>query len=291
MVKTASEEFDPILRRDVPLGTLNTWGTGGTARLVYEPETPEQTVRLLNRMEGEYLVIGRGSNLWFPGGILSRPLIRICGGPERIVLENGRMRAWAGSGLSAAATMAAREGLGGLEPLSRIPGTLGGAVWMNAGAHGREIHSLLHSVSVWDGGDVREIPAAGIQSGYRYSSFMETGQVLLSVNLDLYPEEPQILQENMEKYRRARASQPAGRSAGSVFRNPPGDSAGRLIEACGLKGKRIGGAVVSEVHANFIINDGQATAEDIRQLMELCEIQVLREFGIRLIREVRMVEP
>jgi UDP-N-acetylmuramate dehydrogenase len=214
---------------------------------------------------------------------------------DRLIVE-------AGLPLARAATLAQQAGLSGLEFGLAIPGTVGGAVWANAGAHGSDVAAVLESVTVLrrDGSEVVE-PAAALGLAYRDSRFKRStrqgsvlptvAEVILSACFHLIPADPETIKARLDEIRRWRQDhQPLSQpSAGSVFRNPPADSAGRLIEACGLKGTRVGGAQISDKHANFIVNAGGATATDIRRLADMARAQVAALFGIELVYEVQFI--
>jgi UDP-N-acetylmuramate dehydrogenase len=185
--------------------------------------------------------------------------------------------------------VAAREGFSGLEPLVGIPGTLGGALAMNAGAHGHSLGERVVRVTFWEpGAGVRTLPKDELAFAYRDSLLKQGRRVALEAELELTRSERGLIEARMrELMARRRASQPLGeRSAGCVFRNPPGRFAGALIEQAGLKGERVGGAEISAKHANFILNRSRATASDIRALMELARERVRQRFGVELACEV-----
>ncbi|MBQ8753346.1 MAG: UDP-N-acetylmuramate dehydrogenase, partial [Clostridia bacterium] len=189
--------------------------------------------------------------------------------------------------------LAARDaGLSGMEPLYGIPGTLGGAIYMNAGAYGGEIADLLVEVTVVDtAGEVKTLTAAQAELSYRHSRFMTSGEVILSAVLSLRADEPAAIRERMEDFlSRRREKQPLEYpSAGSFFKRPEGHFAAALIDQCGLKGLSVGGAQISEKHAGFLINRGGATCKDILALSEEVSRRVWEETGVRLEREVRVV--
>jgi UDP-N-acetylmuramate dehydrogenase len=192
--------------------------------------------------------------------------------------------------MARAATETQRAGLTGLEFGLAIPGTVGGAVWANAGAHDSDVASILESADVLLGdGSQASLTAAELELRYRDSRLKQTpDEVVLGARFRLAAAEPDAIAARLDDIRRWRRDhQPLGiPSAGSTFRNPPGDSAGRLIDAAGLKGRRIGGASVSEKHANFIVNDGHGTAADIRALVDKVAAVVERDSGVRLEPEV-----
>ncbi|MDH4209047.1 MAG: UDP-N-acetylmuramate dehydrogenase, partial [Anaerolineae bacterium] len=189
---------------------------------------------------------------------------------------------------------AAERGLGGLEWAIGIPGTLGGAVVNNAGAYGGDMAAVLRRVRVLDHeGRQRELAAEELGLGYRTSRFKNaegSREIILSATLQLAPESSATLKERMREYRaRRRTAQPRQPSAGSVFKNPPGSSAARLIDEAGLRGKRAGGAQISEKHANYIVNLGQATAADVLLLISVVQQEVRRCSGLDLELEIELI--
>jgi UDP-N-acetylmuramate dehydrogenase len=201
--------------------------------------------------------------------------------------------------MARAATETQQAGLTGLEYGLAIPGTVGGAVWSNAGAHGSETASVLESATVLFGdGSERVLPTDELGFAYRHSRFKAAGpapegpaEIVIAAVFRLQSADPAQIKARLDDIRRwRREHQPLGiPSAGSVFRNPPGDAAGRLIDAAGLKGYRVGGAVVSEKHANFIVNDARGTAADVRRVAEHVRAEVLARHGIELAFEVEFV--
>ncbi len=241
-------------------------------------------------------VLGRGSNLVIADAGFRGLVVQARAEASRV--EDDRYHADCGVAMARAATETQRAGLSGLEFALAIPGTIGGAVWANAGAHDGDVAGVLESAAVLlADGTERTIPAAELGFAYRHSRFKaateagDAGEIVLSATFRLRPADPAEIRARLDDIRHWRqAHQPLGiPSAGSVFRNPPGDSAGRLIDALGLKGRRIGGAVVSEKHANFIVNDQRGTAADVRRLAELVRAEVRAGHGIELAYEVEFV--
>ncbi len=284
--------------RSEPLARYTTMRVGGPADLfavahnVFELRA---LVRFARSRGIEHVVLGRGSDLVVSDrGV--RGLVILCRA-EGWRIEDERLVAEAGLPMAKAATVTQQAGLSGLEFGLAIPGTVGGAVWANAGAHGSEVAGVLESATVLraDGTETVE-PAAALGLAYRESRFKETRpeaphELILSATFRLTPATPDEIKARLDDIRHWRqAHQPIGLpSAGSVFRNPPGDSAGRLVDACGLKGRRIGGATISQKHANFIVNDASGTAADVRQLAEVARSEVASRFGVRLVYEVQFL--
>jgi UDP-N-acetylmuramate dehydrogenase len=257
-------------------------------------------VRFANDRQIPWIVLGRGSNVVIADAGLRG--LAILNRAEGARFDGERLIAEAGLPLARAATLAQHAGLSGLEFGLAIPGTVGGAVWANAGAHGSDVAAVLESVTVLraDGTQAVE-PVTALGLAYRDSRFKHsTGQgsglftpadVILGATFRLSSADPAAIRARLAEIRLWRQEhQPLSQpSAGSVFRNPPGDSAGRLIDACGLKGSRVGGAQVSEKHANFIVNAGGATAADVRRLADTVRAEVAERFGTELAYEVQFI--
>lgn len=278
---------------DAPLRLYTTFRVGGNAACFFRARTLGYLERLAAFLGGEgipWMVLGKGSNLLVGDGGFDGVVVRLRG-------ELAEVSAAAGDRLSAGGGLAnrrllefcMREGVGGLEYLAGIPGTAGGAVAMNAGAFGTTTGGTVERIEVLDAeGGIHWKSAEDMGFAYRESR-IPSGAIVLSVHFKVRKESPgkvaSTIAGNLEKRRR---SQPRGLpSAGSVFKNPKGDFAGRLLEAAGLKGKRIGGAEISPVNANWIVNTGGATASDILRLMDAAREAVLRSSGIELEPEVR----
>ncbi|MCY0869909.1 MAG: UDP-N-acetylmuramate dehydrogenase, partial [Firmicutes bacterium] len=195
-------------------------------------------------------------------------------------------------GMVSAAGMSVARGLAGLEFATGIPGSVGGAVTMNAGAHGGEIRDVLETVTVLSPqGKIDEVRPEQLDFSYRHSGILECGYTVLAATFLLRPGDAQALREQVRAWSKRRiATQPLSQpNCGSVFRNPPGLHAAQLIEAAGLKGVAQGGAMVSPLHANFIVNTGAATAADVLALMARMQEQVQAAFGVQLVPEVRVI--
>lgn len=279
------------LRPEEPLAPRTTWRIGGPARFFAEVEDVAALAALLRwaRAEGLPAVpLGKGSNVLVPDEGLDAVVFVLAGDLVTVSVEPPHVRAGAGASLMSLAVTARNAGLAGAEGLSGIPSSVGGAVRINAGAYGTEIFDLLVDVTlVTRAGEVRVVPAGSVPRGYRWSALCDGDDVVAGATLRLRPapreEVDARLAEVREKRKKALPTEP---NAGSVFKNPPGDHAGRLLEACGLKGARVGGALVSERHANVIVNAGGATAADVRALMARMREAVLDRFGVTLVAEV-----
>jgi UDP-N-acetylmuramate dehydrogenase len=287
-------ERDGTVLPDEPLSRHTTLRVGGPARWYCRVKTEEglSTVLRAASESGEPLaLLGMGSNVvasdeGFPGWV-----VRLEGDFLRIEISGDLLTAGGGAALGGACAAAARAGLSGLEPISGIPSSIGGAVRINAGAYGGEIFDVLETVRlVSRGGDRRESAGADIPHGYRWTQLCETNEVVSEATLKLRPASREEIAERTrvvsEKRRGALPSEP---NAGSVFKNPQGDYAGRLVEACGLKGERSGAAAISTRHANVVVNLGGARAADVVLLMRRMRDSVREKFGVTLTPEVEFL--
>lgn len=288
---------DMPLRGDLltnePLARYTSWRVGGPARQLYRPADSEDLAVFLQRLpvEEPLLWLGLGSNLLVRDGGFPGTVIATQGRLNDIQVHGERITAEAGAACAHVARLAARTGLTGAAFLAGIPGTMGGALAMNAGAFGGETWEKVVSVQTIDRhGEIRQRFPADYQVGYRHVAGPQ-GEWFLSCELLLEHGDTEAEQAAIRELLDKRAaSQPTGLpSGGSTFRNPEGDYAARLIERAGLKGHRIGGAEVSEKHANFVINTGDATAADIEQLIAHMQQKVKDSFGVKLVREVHIV--
>ena len=278
-------------RRDVPFARLTTLGVGGLCRWLFEPTTEAEAQTFVRACAQEGLpwrVLGGGSNLVVLGD-LEIPVLRLAF-PKEIRREGTCLTAPASHGHIALAEATAAAGLSGLEFASGIPGSLGGAIRMNAGAYGREWIDVLarYRFLTPSGELVEKAPEPG-EFRYRWS-FLTGGHVVLSATADLVEGDPAQIRAQVAEYREKRGtSQPLSRrNAGCIFKNPPGLSAGRLIDQAGLKGLRIGDAEVSPEHANFLVNHGHATAAEFAELMAVVRAKVLALHGVELEPEVEI---
>ena len=282
--------------RDEPLASHTTMRVGGPADLlvtVKDRFALRGIVRLATSRGWPLLVLGRGSNVVVSDRGVRGIVVLNRSAASEVDAGSGEMRLDSGVPMARAATLAADAGLTGMEFALAIPGNIGGAVWANAGAHGAEIADVLRSATILrPDGSEEEVAAAGLAFSYRDSQLKHAagaGSVVLGANFALRHDEPALIKERLEEIRTwRREHQPLGvPSAGSVFRNPPGSlSAGALIEAVGLKGRNIGGAEISLLHANWILNRGGATANDVRALHDLCISEVQRSAGVHLESEI-----
>ena len=283
-----------VLRRNEPMSRHTVWAVGGPAERFYRPADLDDLAVFLGRTTEQEPIhwVGLGSNLLVRDGGLPGSVVSTSGLLNQLELtDDGAVRVQAGVACAKVARFSARHDLGNTEFLAGIPGTMGGALAMNAGAFGGETWEVVSRVQTIDrNGGLRTRSSGDFHVGYREVNG-PPGEWFVSAELISVPG---VGAESLARIRsllRERGeSQPTGlRSCGSVFRNPPGDFAGRLIEVSGLKGKRIGGAEVSTKHANFIINTGEASAADIENLMRLVRDTVERKQGVTLVPEVRVL--
>ena len=293
MTETAPR-FRGEIRTDEPLARYTTWRVGGPAKRLCRPaDVADLAVFLAGLPTDEPLLwIGLGSNLLVRDGGFDGTVIYTAGLLDELRRLEGN-RVWAGAGVPCAkvARFCSREGLVGGEFLAGIPGTMGGALAMNAGAWGGETWALVRQVETLDRQGHRHLRDPGeFEIGYRHVAG-PGDEWFVGAELELQPGDGESGRRRIKQLLAERAErQPTGQACcGSVFRNPEGDFAARLIESCGLKGMRLGGAQVSEKHANFIINTGEATAADIEALIERVRNTVAEQTGIRLQTEVKIV--
>lgn len=282
------------VRADEPLASYTTFRIGGPADYLVTVNSSSELSEVLAILAAHdiaHVVIGSGSNLLVSDAGYRGAVIRLGEGFGALAVRGTSLVVGGSARLSAAVRLAAEQGLSGLEFAAGIPGTVGGAIAMNAGSRDVWIGSVVSSVSVLGAdGAVVTLAPADVEWGYRTTSIRDHA-VVLETTLTLTLGDPEMIQRAMaESLARRRATQPLDRpNAGSVFRNPPGDSAGRLIEACGLKGARVGGAEISTVHANFIVAGPGATAADVAALMDRAAGEVSARYGIELTPEIRLI--
>jgi UDP-N-acetylmuramate dehydrogenase len=281
---------------ECPMDRYTTFHVGGKADVLYHAGSSEELQRMIAYLHKESIpcmVVGKGSNLLFPDEGYRGVVILLKGlfeAVDRDRKKRGSLLAGGGVGLSRLLSFCRSHDLGGLEFLAGIPGTLGGAVVMNAGAFGRDMGDVIGEVHLITAkGETTVLDSGELSFSYRHLAIPE-GSVVVKARLALNFMPGERVAMKMEEYlARRKREQPSGLpSAGSIFKNPPDDHAGRLIEMVGLKGKKIGGAMISPNHANWIVNTGGAKAKDILSLMELVRKTVLKETGIKLEPEIKI---
>ncbi len=291
---TALREAAIPYREGEPFSRHTTMGVGGPAAVMAFPRSADElrgALQLRAELAVPHRVLGGGSNLVVVDEGLDELIVNTESMKTVAIAEDGRVRAEAGANLIHAVVQCCRAGWRGIESAVGIPGSLGGAAVMNAGAYGFSLSEVLREIVVFDESGRRSQPPEGWQFRYRGSSIPE-GAAVASLALQLERDDPERLREETQKLSRQRlASQPGGRNAGCVFKNTKQATAGRLIDELGLKGTRRGAAVVSPKHANFVVNEGGATAGDVLALLELVHERVLAETGVDLELEVKVWRP
>jgi UDP-N-acetylmuramate dehydrogenase len=290
---TVFQNLQGDLRLNEPLAKHTSWRTGGNANQFYRPEGIKDLADFLYQLpEDEPLLwLGLGSNLLVRDGGFAGTVISTSGTLQQLTVDGQKVTAEVGVYCAKLAKQAARAGLSGTAFLAGIPGTLGGALAMNAGAHNSETWSIVSDVSTIDRhGVIRVRKPEDFKISYRHVE-LPSEEWFVSATLNLAMGDAVAEAEEIKALlKRRNISQPTNQPcAGSVFRNPEGDFAGRLIELCGLKGLTLGGASVSEKHANFIVNDGNATAADIEALILLVQQKVEQMQGVKLVTEVHVL--
>ena len=284
------------LKENVPLSKFTTLGTGGPARWFAEPESVEELAEVLAAADARGVPaapIGLGSNLLVADEGFEGVALRLKSALAVTLAGDGRLVAGGGAALAVCLHRARDAGLGGIEFVCAIPGTVGGAVWMNAGAYGGDIAGVLSRAHVVDARGARWLTPAEIGLTYRRSD-LRRGQVVAGAEFRLDPRpEEEIRATVAEMQAERKAAQPTNkRTFGSVFKNPEHElTAGRMLEACGLRGYRTGGAQISPKHANFIENAGGACSSDAVALIAEARRRALDQFGVRLEPEVQLLGP
>jgi UDP-N-acetylmuramate dehydrogenase len=282
--------------RDAPGGALTTYRCGGALAVVVRVDGEEQLARVAEVVapsDVSVLVVGRGSNLLIADGGFAGVALLLGGDFERVDVDAERATVVAGgaAALPVVARRASAAGVGRLEFFVGIPGSVGGAVKMNAGGHGAETRDVITGARVFDldTGRGTDVPGAELGLGYRTSAVTDR-QVVISAAFAGVTDDPAACAARLDEIVRwRRENQPGGQNAGSVFTNPPGDAAGRLIDVAGCKGLRIGGAVVSEKHANFFVADADATAADVYELVYEVRRRVADATGVVLEPELHLI--
>lgn len=283
-------------KENEPLAAHCTFKIGGKARLFVQPETEQQLCRAIELCSAEpmrYYLLGNGSNILFADEGFDGVVIDISALKGSVEVHGELFTAGAGVRLSALCKAALEQGMSGLEFAYGIPGTVGGAVYMNAGAYGGEMKDVLVSVRYRNvDGEILEAAASELDLGYRHSVFEENGGCILSATFRLKPGEPEQIRAKMDELMAKRLEkQPLDKpSAGSTFKRPVGAFAAALIDQCGLRGYRHGGAAVSDKHCGFVVNLGGASCADVLALCEEVRAIVKEKTGYDLEKEIRVVQ-
>jgi UDP-N-acetylmuramate dehydrogenase len=298
-----------------PLAKYTSWRIGGPARFFANTMAPDQLREALawaRERELPIFVLGGGTNLLVRESGFGGLVVRYRAQEVRVEAGADASRAWiaAGAPMAGTARRLAAQGWGGLQWAEGLPGTIGGAVFGNAGCYGGDIATVLHRAWLLIGEAIEEWPVERFAYGYRASklknqeprtknqpsiddsqfSVLGSGPIVIAAEFNIHRADAGELARQMERTAAERKSKtPWGSSCGSVFKNPPGNSAGRLIEAAGLKGTCVGGAQIAEKHANYIVNTGGASSNDVLRLVEIARERVLREFGVELELEVQII--
>ena len=294
---TLLQMADIDLKQGEPMCRHTTFQIGGPVAVMAFPNSPEQVgeiLKIARRYEITPMILGAGSNILAPDEGLDTVVIELRTAMNRVEERSkGEFEAQAGAAMARLATFAMERGYTGLEFAHGIPGTVGGGVYMNAGAYGGEMCQVVTGVTAMDRAvNLLDIPADKLDLSYRHSRFMNEDLVILSVRVKLEKGDREEIRAKMsELMTRRRTSQPLELpSAGSTFKRPATGYAAAMIEAAGLKGLRVGDAQVSEKHAGFVVNRGRATCKDVLRLMEQVQDRVEQDTGVRLEPEVRILE-
>ena len=281
--------------RDEPMCRHTTFRVGGPAACFLTPSTKEQIREILHICQEEktpYFILGNGSNLLVSDQGFDGVVLQVYKNMNQVTVEGEHLRVQAGALLSATARKALEAGLTGMEFAAGIPGTMGGAVVMNAGAYGGEMKDILESVTVLTPeGEQKELKNEELQLGYRTSVVKEKGYIVLEAVLSLKKGDPEAIKSRMDELKEQRVTkQPLEYpSAGSTFKRPEGYFAGKLIQDAGLRGYQVGGAQVSEKHCGFVINKENATAKDVVDLIHDVQRIVYEKFQVQLETEVKFL--
>nr|WP_239549039.1 UDP-N-acetylmuramate dehydrogenase [Scopulibacillus daqui] len=292
--KLENEQIGKI-RLNEPLSKHTTMKIGGPADIFVEPnsiENLEKTVRFAREADVPFRVIGRGSNLLVDDEGIRGVVIKLGKGINHLEIENDVLRVGAGYPMVPLATIMSKKGFSGFEFAGGIPGSVGGAVYMNAGAHGSDISEIIIEARVlYPDGTLKWVSKEDLNYSYRTSALQFDGGICVEAKFKLTKGDPEKIYNDMKSFKDYRhRTQPYDMPcAGSIFRNPLPQHSGRLIEEAGLKGYKIGGAQISELHANFIVNTGDATAENVRDLISFIKKTINDNSGIDLHTEIEII--
>lgn len=288
------EDFEIVLNAD--MSKYTSFRAGGNTDILLNINNIGKLKTILKEIRAnkiKYSVIGNGTNILVKDSGYHGVLIRVCENMNSFYVKENMIIAQSGALLSSVSKAAADNSIGGLEFLNGIPGSVGGGVCMNAGAYGSEIKDVLSKVEILSfDGSIKTVPAENLNLRYRNSDIKDSGDIVIgAVFVGVFKNKDEIFSQMAELNAKRRDKQPLEYpSAGSTFKRPQGYFAGKLIEECGLKGKGIGGAKVSEKHAGFIINYNNATAKDILDTIEMVRETVKAKFGVVLENEVKILE-
>ncbi len=291
--ETSAQQMGCEVEKQYPMSRYTSLRVGGAAELVVTPNTLGELERLLDLLSGSdipWVVLGAGSNTVVYDGGINGVVISTTKLRNIEIRDDATVHAETGANLGTILNKTIKAGLTGFEFAAGIPGTVGGGIFMNAGANGGEIKDCLTRVWVWLDGHEIEIKREELRFEYR-KSYLPPGSVITRAEFGLKPGDSAVIERNVKEYLEKRSrTQPIKMSnTGSIFKNPPDIAAGRLIEELGLKGYGIGGARFSEMHANFIVNAGGATASDVLSLIETAKKEAREKRGITLETEVRII--
>jgi UDP-N-acetylmuramate dehydrogenase len=284
-----------VIKQGEPLANHTTMKIGGPAELFVEPKNIESVKKMMGivkQADAPWRVIGRGSNLLVKDKGVKGVVIKLEKGTDHLNVDGETVRVGGGYSLIKLVTLLSRQGLSGLEFAGGIPGSVGGAVYMNAGAHGSDMSKILKRAYIlFHDGEMKWLTNEELQFSYRTSILQKQQAVVLEAELELEKGDRDTIVAEMQKnkdYRRD--TQPWNYPCcGSVFRNPLPNHAGALIEKAGLKGYQMGGAQISEMHANFIVNTGNATAKNVLDLIEFIKSTILEKYNVPLETEVEII--
>ncbi len=292
IIKDIAIKYDISFLENEPLSRHTSFKIGGEAELFLNVDNIEQLKAVMKACDDNYIplfVLGKGSNLLISDDGMKGVVLTLDGDFKDISIEENKVTCGAGVNLAKLCTFALSKSLSGLEFAYGIPGSVGGAAYMNAGAYGGEMKDVITSVThITKDGEVKTLLASQLDLSYRHSVYKDTDDIILFVTFELSVDNAEDIKARMDDFMtRRKTKQPLEfPSAGSVFKRPEGNYAGTLIEKCGLKGKTIGGAQVSEKHAGFIINIGGATCDDVLELVKFVQDTVKKETGYFLEREI-----
>ena len=281
--------------KNINLAPYTAFGIGGLADYFCRVKTKKEFVKAIKRAKDkklDYFILGNGTNILISDKGFRGLAIKVQSSSAswRIKVQSSKITAEAGLSLAELLRFSIKHSLSGLEFLAGIPGTVGGAVAGNAGIKKGSISEVLEKVIVFgEDGLIYDLNNKECQFDYRKSRFQKTKEIILEVVFNLKKQEPAIIKQKINQILKQRKNQPEGKSVGSIFKNPGSKPAGYLIQEAGLKGKKIGGAMISKKHANWIINFSNAKAQDVLKLIRLAKMEVKKKFGIEIEEEIRLV--